>query len=206
MFRLMILVLAVAVQLPSSFTPARVQSSPFGNFPYGSRAAGVVVLDVTVDERGQVTGIETLEDVDPFGDVLRSAVSSWTFEPARYEGEPVEHPILVAGLFRPAAVLFAAPPALPDPPRVAPHSIPIPKEIGIPPYPPNRIGAAAVLVEVEVNDRGSVDSATIVGAATGFDDASLDAARRWTFRPAEYQNRRVASQAYLLFIFRQPAT
>ena len=205
MSKLMILVLAAALQLPSSFTPARVRSSPFGDFPYGSRAAGVVALKVTVDERGSVAGIETLKEVEPFGDVLRSAVSRWTFEPTRDGGQAVEHPILVAGLFRPAAVMFPAPPPLPDPPRNLPHSVPIPKEIGIPPYPPNRIGAAAVLVEVDISDRGAVDSAKIVGAETGFDDASLDTARRWVFRPAEYQNRKVPSRGYLLFIYRQPA-
>lgn len=206
MSRLMSLALVAALQLPGSFAPARVRSSPLGSFPYGSRAAGVVALDVTVDARGSVTGIGTLKEVEPFGDVLRAAVSRWVFEPAREGGRSVEHPVLVAGLFRPAAVLFPAPPPFPDPPDTSPHSIPVPKEIGIPPYPPNRVGAAAVLVEVEVDDRGVVDSATIVGAQTGFDDAALDAARRWVFRPAEYQNRPVPSRAYLLFVFRQPVT
>jgi TonB family protein len=205
MTKLTILVLAAALQLPSSFAPARVRSSPFGDFPYGSRAAGVVALEVSVDARGSVTGINTVKEVEPFGDVLRSAVSQWTFEPARDDGRAVEHPVLVAGLFRPAAVMFPAPPPFPDPPAGAPHSIPIPKEIGIPPYPPNRIGAAAVLVEVDINAGGTVDSAKIVGPETGFDDASLDAARRWVFRPAEYENRKVPSRGYLLFIYRQPA-
>ena len=51
MTRLSVLVLAAALQLPSGFQPARVVSSPFGGFPYGSRAAGVVVLDVEVDQQ-----------------------------------------------------------------------------------------------------------------------------------------------------------
>jgi TonB family protein len=205
MTKLTILVLAAALQLPSSFTPARVRSSPFGDLPYGSRAAGVVALDVTVDARGSVKGIRTIKEVEPFGDVLRSSVSSWQFEPARDGGRAVEHPILVAGLFRPAAVMFPAPPPFPNPPGNAPHSTPIPKEIGIPPCPPNRIGVAAVLVEVDVNKSGSVDPARIVGAETGFDDASLDAARRWVFRPAQYQNQPVPSRACLLFVYRQAA-
>ena len=101
--------------------------------------------------------------------------------------------------------MFAAPPAPPPPPPGAPRSIPYPTEIGIPPYPPNRIGAAAVLVAVEIDDRGTVTAAAIVGGSTGFDDASLDAARRWKFRPAVHLNRDVPSRAYLLFVFRQPA-
>ena len=205
MTRLLILVLAAALQMPGAFRPARVTSSPFGGFPWGSRAAGIVVLDVDVDARGMVRGINTVRDLAPFGDVLRSAVSSWSFEPARQGGQAVEHPILVAGLFRPAMVMFPAPPPPPPPPADAPTSIPFPTEIGIPPYPPNRIGSAAVLVEVNIDDRGTVTSAKIKGETTGFDDASLDAARRWVFRPAEYNNRDIESRAYLLFVYRQPA-
>lgn len=62
-----------------------------------------------------------------------------------------------------------------------------------------------VEVEVDIDDRGAVASAKIKGETTGFDDASLDAARRWVFRPAEHNNRDVASRGYLLFIYRQAA-
>ena len=204
MTRLLILVLAAALQM-GTFRPARVTSSPFAGFPYGSRAAGIVVLDVDVDARGTVRGINTVKDLDPFGDAVRSAVSSWRFEPARSGGQAVEHPILVTALIRPAMVMFPAPPPPPPPPADAPTSIPFPIEIGIPAYPANRVGTAAVLVEVEIDDRGSVTAAKIKGETTGFDDASMDAARRWVFRPAEHQNRDVPSRGYLLFIYRQPA-
>jgi TonB family protein len=204
MARLLILVLAAALQM-GAFRPARVTSSPFGGFPWGSRAAGIVVLEVDVDARGTVRGINTVKDLAPFGDVLRTAVSSWSFEPARDGGQAVDHPILVTGLFRPAMVMFPAPPPPPPPPADAPTSIPFPLEIGIPPYPPNRIGTAAVLVEIDIDDSGTVTSAKIKGETTGFDDASLDAARRWVFRPAQYKNRDIGSRGYILFIYRQPA-
>jgi len=203
--KILILALAMALQMSSAFQPARVASSPFGDMPYASRAAGVVVLEVDVDERGTVRGVNTVKDLEPFGPVLRNAVQSWRFDPARADGRAVKHPVLVAALFRPAAVMFPAPPPPPPPPANAPETIPYPIEFGIPPYPPNRIGTAAVLVGVEIDDRGTVTDAEIIGSATGFDDASLDAARRWVFRPAQYKRRDVASRAYLLFVFRQPA-
>jgi TonB family protein len=205
MARLLMVVLAAALQLSSQFQPARVVSSPFGGMPWGSRAAGVVVLDVDVDETGAVRGIETLKDVEPFGDVVRSSVSSWRFEPARDRGQAVDQPILVAALIRPAMVMFPAPPPPAGPPPGA-RSVPIPTHIGIPAYPPNRVGTAAVLVEVEIDFQGSVTSARIKGEPSGFDDTSLEAARRWTFRPARYKNLDVASRGYLLFVFRQPVT
>jgi TonB family protein len=205
MTRSLIMLLAAAAVQTGAFEPPRVVSSPFGGIPWGSRAAGVVVLDVDVDERGRVRGVETVKDVEPFGDVLRSSVSSWTFEPARDDGRAVGHPVLVAALVRPAMLKFPAPPPPPPPPADAPEAIAFPTEIGIPPYPANRIGGAAVLVEAEIDDRGRVTSAEIEGETSGFDDAALEAARRWVFRPAKYEGRGVPSRAYLLFAFRQPA-
>jgi len=82
--------------------------------------------------------------------------------------------------------------------------VPYPTSIGIPPYPPNLVGSAAVLVETEIDDSGAVTSARVLGAASAFDDASLEAARRWVFRPARHGGRETASRAYLLFVYRQP--
>lgn len=203
MTRWLTVLLLAAVQA-GPFEPPRVVRSPFGGIPWGSRAAGVVVLGAHVNERGQVRDIDTVKDVEPFGDVLRGAVSSWAFEPARDGGRAVDHPVLVAALVRPAMLQFPAPPPPPPPPADAPEAIAFPTEIGIPPYPANRIGGAAVLVEVEIDDGGRVTSAEVEGETTGFDDAALEAARRWVFRPARHQGQGVASRAYLLFVFRQP--
>ena len=207
MFRLLALVLVAAFQLSSSFEPARVISSPFGGMPFGARAAGLVILEADVDESGSVTGVNTLRDLEPFGPVLRDAVEQWRFQPARYEGEAVPDPVLVVGLFRPAAVLFAAPPEPPPPPpSFAPTTIPFPLEVGIPAYPANAVGVAAVLVGVEIDSDGKVTNAEIIGPSSGFDASSLEAARRWEFRPAQYERRNVPARSYLLFVFRQPVT
>lgn len=200
---LIVFLVAAGVQA-GAFEPPRVVSSPFGGVPWGARAAGVVVLDVDVDDRGRVRGVETVKDVEPFGDSLRSSVSSWTFEPARDDGQAVEYPVLVAALVRPAMLQFPAPPPPPPPPPDAPEAIAFPTEIAVPPYPANRVGGAAVLVEVEIDDRGRVVSAEIEGETSGFDDAALEAARRWVFRPAKHEGRGVPSRAYLLFVFRPP--
>jgi TonB family protein len=206
-FRVLALALVAALQMSSTFQPARVISSPFGGMPFGARAAGLVILEADVDERGRVTGVNTLRDLEPFGPVLRDAVKQWRFEPARHEGEAVPDPVLVVGLFRPAAVLFAAPPdPPPPPPSYAPTTIPFPLEVGIPAYPANAIGVAAVLVGVEIDADGRVTDAEIIGPTSGFDDSSLEAARRWEFRPAQYNRRNVPARSYLLFVFRQPVT
>jgi TonB family protein len=193
-----------ALQTGSGFEPPRVASAALGPVPYEARAAGLVVLEADVDEHGVVSSVETIKDLEPFGPGLRKSVSAWTFEPARKDGVAVAQPVLVVGAFRPAMVMFAAPSAPPQPPSDAPHRIPYPTYIGIPPYPPNMIGAAAVLVETEIGADGAVSSARAVGQASAFDDASVEAAKRWQFRPAQHDGQPVASRAYLLFVYRQP--
>jgi TonB family protein len=63
-----------------------------------------------------------------------------------------------------------------------------------------------VLVEVHVAAAGAVTSADVLGAASGFDDAALRAARSWTFRPAEVAGAPAPAVAYIIFGFRQPIT
>jgi TonB family protein len=188
----------------AGFEAPRVRSASLESLPYGAQAAGLVVLAVDVDARGAVRAVDTVKDLEPFGPVLRQSVLSWTFEPARKDGVAVEQPVLVVGAFRPAMVVFPAPPAPPQPPSDAPHSVPYPTSIGIPPYPPNLTGTGVVLVETEIGAAGQVTAARVVGDASPFDDASVEAARRWVFRPARHDGSAVGSRAYLLFVYRQP--
>jgi TonB family protein len=204
MYALTPAVLLAVLQTGGGFEAPRVKTASLEGLPYGAQAAGLVVLAVDVDAQGAVRGVDTVKDLEPFGPVLRQSVSSWTFEPARKDGVAVAQPVLVVGAFRPAMVMFPAPPAPPQPPSNAPHSVPYPTSIGIPPYPPNLIGAAAVLVETEIDDAGRVSSARVVGGASPFNDASVDAAQRWAFRPARHDGGAVASRAYLLFVYRHP--
>jgi TonB family protein len=196
--------LATLLQGSAGYAPPRVTSSPFGGLPYGARAAGLVVLDVDVDEAGAVRGIQTVKDLEPFGPVLREDVSSWVFDPARRDGIAVAQRVLVVGAIRPAMLEFPAPSAPPAPPADAPRGAPYPTFVGIPPYPANHVGGAAVLVETRINEEGTVTSARIVGDTSGFDDASVEAARRWVFRPARQGGHAVSSYAYLLFVYREP--
>jgi hypothetical protein len=73
-----------------------------------------------------------------------------------------------------------------------------------PRYPPLAVGDAIVLVEVLVGLDGRVREAQIISGASGFHEASLDAAQGWLFRPARWNAQVVESYAYLIFGFRAP--
>lgn len=198
------MVLLTSLLVAAAFEPARYQRGTVGTIPYGTAAAGVASVDVGVNERGRVTDVKTIQDLEPFTGVLRQSVQGWTFQPARENGRAVGTRVLVAGLFRPAMLLFPAPDSLALPPPDSESAVPLPTSVEIPPYPPNEVGSVSVLVEVTVSDSGGVAGARIVGDTSGFDDAALSAARSWAFRPASRGGSPVEAQAYLLFVFRQP--
>jgi TonB family protein len=66
------------------------------------------------------------------------------------------------------------------------------------------LAATVVLVEVFVGPDGRILQMQVVSGASDFDQASLDAASRWSFRPARWHDRTVPAYVYLVFGFRQP--
>ena len=49
-----------------------------------------------------------------------------------------------------------------------------------------------------------MQNARVMGPGGGFAEAALQAARRWTFRPAQRAGAAVRARPYLYFSFRQP--
>lgn len=186
------------------FEPARATSVNVQAIPYRTAAAAIVGVELAVDARGRVADVRSLVDVEPFTDVLRNSARSWSFDAARGGGQKAESHVLVAGVFRPAMLMFPRPDAPKQVDAQPSDDIPFPTSVEVPNYPPNAIGSAYVLVEVEVGESGSVTSTRTMSQTTGFDDAALQAARAWTFRPARRDGRAVSAFVYLVFAFRQP--
>ncbi|MGE0455349.1 MAG: energy transducer TonB [Vicinamibacteria bacterium] len=191
--------------LAAAGEPARLVRGDVPAPPYGARAAGLVAYDVTVDARGAVANVRPLRQLEPFSGPLEQAIAGWSFEAAREGGVAALGHVLVAGLYRPAALLFPAP-TPPAAPPAGGGAAPVPRSVAVPPYPPNAMGDAQVLVEIEVGEDGGVVSTRVVGASSGFDGAALEAARGWRFTPALQAGRPVASRAYVVFGFRAPVT
>jgi TonB family protein len=63
-----------------------------------------------------------------------------------------------------------------------------------------------VVVQARVDEGGKVREATPMGAAPPFDQAAVDAARQWVFRPARINGRLTATYVYLVFGFQEPIT
>jgi TonB family protein len=76
----------------------------------------------------------------------------------------------------------------------------------MPPFPPRALFGGLVLVEVQIDARGTLAEARVLRSAPPFDAPALEASRHWTFRPARRDGQAVAAVGYLVFGFRQPVT
>lgn len=216
---LSILCAVVGLAAADPYVPAQYRGGPLPVIPVQAVGGGEVYLELTISSAGLATDARTLRTTPPFTSVLTSAVGQWNFRPAEEAvetapGRPVDpnvrkrvdSKVFVAGVFR-SPTLNA--PTLGTPPQdlaSASDEIPFPT-LAVPPvYPPLARDSGAVLVEVRVGRAGNVIDASAVRSSPSFDAPALDAARRWTFRPARMQGAPIEAFAYIVFAFRQPVT
>ncbi len=196
------LLACVALTETAKFSPARLRAGALPPAPPNAAGWGWVALDVAVDSGGRPQGIERLHGAAPFAELVERAVAGWSFEPARDGEDAVDGHVLVVAAYRPPVLLNDAAAAAPA--VAAGPTTPAPTVMTPPLYPPHVLGDAVVIVEVLVGPDGAIQERRVVQSGGGFDQAALDAAARWRFRPAHRAGAPVASYAYLAFGFRQP--
>jgi hypothetical protein len=197
MLRITIIVAATLICLGLSvlahvaFQPPEVISATDVQYPNGSVANGVVVMDVSLDSKGGVTGVDVLRDIASLTSVATSSIKAWKFNPASLEGRPQVSRIRIVFAFRPHALMAAPPSFVP----VLPKGDSNPDEksgyipAGIvggshPRYPINAAALGAVVVQVRVNAVGKIDQVKAIREFYPFTQFALSAARRWQFQAA----------------------
>lgn len=192
---------AAALVAQGESSPVQLLSGPLWPVPYGTQSGGIAAFSLSLDATGAVTGIQSVQEFAPYGDLMRDALPRWRFQPARDQGTAVVSTVLVLGLFRPPALAFA----VPENPRYkdtqAPSEVPWPTSVTVAPYPSGATGSGMVVVEVDVSNAGTVTGARVVTEPTAFDSAATGAVRAWTFRPASRNNRDAASRLYIVLSF-----
>jgi TonB family protein len=196
----------VIVAVLGTFVPARRISGSLPAVPPPTVVWWIEeTLEVVIDTTGRVAEMRPLRATKMPTDLLEHSVADWRFRPASDRGRAVQSRVLVAAIFRPPA-LYDTPMlgAAPVDRAVPSDEIPLPIVTAPPRYPPLAVGDAVVLLEVLVNPHGRIRQVRVMTGAPTFDQASLDAASRWSFRPARHNQRAVEAYAYLVFAFRQP--
>jgi outer membrane biosynthesis protein TonB len=193
---------------PRSTSPRLREGRPTAQIPQAF-GGGEVVLELTVDSRGGVTRIERIRVTPPYADLVVNAAAQWRFEPAtaviegrantccrvssRGRGVPASLALRGSGACVPPQVLGAPSPRVP---RV--------ESIVMPAYPPTATGDGIVLVEIEMSGHAEPRGYRIVGPASGFDTAALDAVRVWRFGAPQAPDVPDRLFAYAVVGFRTP--
>lgn len=201
--------LALALQAgPPQDEPAKLVQDGLPEQPKLTVGGGEVLLELAVTSSGAVGRVDRLRVTPPYGDLVASAVENWRFKPATIvkdgRRESAESKVLVAALFRPPAMYMGG--TLGEPVRdLAPPSgeAPSVRELIAPPYPPNAKADALILVEVEVGSGGTVAETRVLRSGGVFDDAAIEAIKRWSFTPPRIAGA-PTSFAYIIVGFREP--
>lgn len=81
------------------FVPARVLTTTQIPYPPNSLAHGTVILEVQLDDLGQVRDVQVLRDIKSLTEPALRGVRQWKFEPARLDDRPVSSSLVVAVTF-----------------------------------------------------------------------------------------------------------
>jgi len=193
-------------QAAATFVPARRLGGSLPSTPPTNVVGRIEeMLEVVVDATGRVARIMPLRASPLPRNLLAPAAANWRFSPAADRGLAVSSRVLVAAIIRPPQLDDS--PTLGDPPvdlARPSDEIPLPVVTVSPRYPPLALGDGVVLVEVLVDVDGGVRETRVIEGAPAFGQASLEAARQWSFRPARGTGAPVQAYAYLVFGFRQP--
>lgn len=194
------------------FRPPEVISATDAQYPIHSVADGIVVLDVSLDERGSISKTKVTRDIPSLTPVAVSSVRLWKFSPAVDSGHPVMSQARVAFAFRPPAI-FAAQPAF-NPVSSSENSTPaengsayVPPGIvsaTYPQYPVNAAMPGAVVVQINIGPSGRIRDVKVVRDLPPFTQLAVSAARKWQFQPATLQGQPIDSTIAVSFVFSAP--
>lgn len=86
------------------FDPPAVISAVEAIYPLQSVASGTVVLEVALDDRGEITAVRVVRDIPSLTEPAQRSIRQWKFRPAQLDGKPVDSKMAVAFSFVPPNV------------------------------------------------------------------------------------------------------
>jgi protein TonB len=86
---------------PPRFDPPAVISAVEAVYPLQSVASGTVILEVGLDENGNITDIRVVRGIASLTESAERSIRQWKFRPAQLDGTPVRSKMAVAFSFVP---------------------------------------------------------------------------------------------------------
>ncbi|MGA7855276.1 MAG: energy transducer TonB [Candidatus Acidiferrales bacterium] len=190
------------------FLPPDITSATDVAYPINTLAAGLVSLEVNLTAAGQVENLKVVRDIPGLTARAISAVTSWTFTPAKLDGQAVESSINVHVVFNPGTpqnqnlqLTPGAPVPQPNPPGYLPPTL---SQISDATYPPNSIAQGAVVLDLRIDKSGQIKKITTIRAIPSLTVAAIAAAKTWSVNPAKLNDNAEPAHVALAFVFRSP--
>jgi Gram-negative bacterial TonB protein C-terminal len=192
------------------FDPPRLLTASDIVYPINSGAAGVVVVAVELDDAGTIKKTTVLRDVPSLTSPVLLAIPKWTFKPATLDGRAVDSTIVVSIAFNPADYRLGGT----DTPVLGKElKVLSPDAEGfLPPkivagwwavYPINNVSQGGVVLDAHVSHTGRVTRVTPIWAPF-LKKTSEEAAKKWTYEPAQYKGEPIAASTVIGYVFRPP--
>lgn len=194
------------------FVPPQLVSAWPIEYPIRSIAAGVVVLEVLIDDNGKVADVITRRDIPSLTEAAVPAVKHWEYKAAMRDGEPVWSRATVAVMFNQTVATSAVELSPltselmtprhrypPDPPDIA-SAIP-----AIYPFGYTGIDLSVVLT-LDIAADGSASSVKAIHGEKPLTNTAESAVKRWQFRAAHDGGKAISAPVTVAFVYRVPVT
>jgi TonB family protein len=193
--------------LKNVFVPGELlQAAEDIPYPNNSVALGAVILEAAIDPSGKVEDVIPIRPIPSLTEPAIRSIKAWQFKPAILDGKPVASRVTVAVVFNP--VYFPLETQLP--PRVSAEES---THTGSPFQPaevvstylslvPNALSFGTVVLQAKINTNGEMNYASVVRDVPGFTSSTLEAIKKWQFKPAQYGGNPITSSVSVAFVVR----
>lgn len=198
---------AIQSSAQTAFKPAEVTSASDIPYPIQSIADGVVVIDVSLDTKGVIDGLNVVRDIPSLTSAAASSIPSWKFNPASLLVHPVPSVMRIAVVFRPRSYLAAGPAFTPvlseGGPDHSRHNDGLPGITSAiyPQYPVNAATPGTVVIQVTVGKSGAIERTKLVRDVPPFSQFALNALNHWRFQAPTPDGKPFRSNLAIAFLF-----
>jgi hypothetical protein len=197
-----------AVSAGSHFDPPDITAASDIPYPIENVASGLVSISVNLTAAGQVQDVQVIRGIPGLTEVVISIVKAWTFVPGKLDGKPVPSTINVQVVFNPGVPqnqqLQVEPGNLVTPPNPPGYITPEVAAASFAVYPANSVATGAVVLDVSINKYSEVKKPTPIRPIPSLTSAAIAAVKTWTVNPATFNEKKLAANVVVAFVFRSP--
>jgi hypothetical protein len=183
--------------------PASLVATPY---PPQALFGGEVVLDALIDSGGRLAELNVVHGAAPFLEPVLSAVRTWTFSPARFDGRAVDARVGVVfqfpQSFMPKLVVREHKYAEPSEDSAGHGALPV--TTVEPNYPPDTTAEGSVALYDNVDLQGQVTATRVLRDIEPLTASTIAASHQWQFVPGKQAGANTDSAVILVVTFRRP--